>query len=200
MWVFSQLFVFQRSPKTGLAWEATSGRFSHPQAARDRIRPTQKGGFSAKSFGALLTLGWGAYLVLIETLGHGVTVAQLTLDQLVQVRILVPQLAGGVRSRQARRRHAFGCRAASRFLAASFTFAIKGGMSVAFAVKISGTFVSAPEAAKELGMTPSRVYQMLQAGEISGIRAGRSWLIPVAEVKRLKAIPKTTGRPRISER
>ncbi len=132
------------------------------------------------------------------TLGHGVTAAQLTLDQLVQVRILVPQLEGGVRSREARS-NSSGAWLLGRLPFFLHDFIAAGkleGMSMALLEE----YVTLPEAAQEIGITPGRLRQMLRAGELEGEKVGPVWVIPRSEVERLKNTPRTTGRPRIGER
>ncbi len=61
-------------------------------------------------------------------------------------------------------------------------------------------YVTLPEAAQEIGITPGRLRQMLRAGELEGEKVGPVWVIPRSEVERLKNTPRTTGRPRIGER
>lgn len=49
------------------------------------------------------------------------------------------------------------------------------------------SYLSTPDAARELGLTEGRIRQMLRAGEIRGEKLGRRlWAIPSAEVDRLK--------------
>lgn len=58
--------------------------------------------------------------------------------------------------------------------------------------------ISVTQAAKELGLTPARVRQMCNRGEIpSAFRLGNSWAIPRAAVERLKFRPRP-GRPKKS--
>jgi len=71
-------------------------------------------------------------------------------------------------------------------------------MSVGLKIARPGEFVSTDEAARILGMTPGRVCQLLRAGEMQGQKIGRRvWVIPRAEVERIKRIPQKVGRPRI---
>lgn len=59
-------------------------------------------------------------------------------------------------------------------------------------------FYTITEAAKVIGLTPSRLRQMLGTGDLEGMKAGpRAWLIPKKEVERLKKLPQTVGRPRV---
>lgn len=69
-------------------------------------------------------------------------------------------------------------------------------------VSINGLqYVTVPEAAKLIGITPGRLCQMLRAGDAKGYKAGpRAWLMPKSEVRRLKNKPQTTGRPRVGKR
>lgn len=53
------------------------------------------------------------------------------------------------------------------------------------------------EAAEEIGITPSRLRQMLRAGIAKGEKvAPRAWLLARKEVDRLKKTPSKRGRPR----
>jgi len=57
------------------------------------------------------------------------------------------------------------------------------------------TFLSSQEAADALGITDSRVRQMLLAGEMSGQKLGkRMWAIPQAEVDRAKKAREATSQ------
>lgn len=63
-----------------------------------------------------------------------------------------------------------------------------------------GNFVSVPEAADILGCTVGRVRQMLLAGELAGKKFNeKAWAIEKRAVEKLAKIPRTKGRPRISE-
>lgn len=60
-----------------------------------------------------------------------------------------------------------------------------------------GEFVNVQEAAEIIGCTDGRVRQLLQVGEIDGIKANRrAWLIRRSEAERVRDIEHTTGRPR----
>jgi excisionase family DNA binding protein len=57
-------------------------------------------------------------------------------------------------------------------------------------------YVSIKEAADMLGLSPSRVYEYVEDGRLSSVRAAHVILIPVDEVKNFK--PGIAGRPRKS--
>src|SRR5713226_1577555 len=57
-------------------------------------------------------------------------------------------------------------------------------------------YVSIKEAAEMLGLSPSRVYEYVEDGRLSSVRAAHVILIPVEEVKNFK--PNIAGRPRKS--
>ena len=57
-------------------------------------------------------------------------------------------------------------------------------------------YVSIKEAAEILGLSPSRVYEYVEDGRLSSVRAAHVILIPVEEVKNFK--PNIAGRPRKS--
>src|SRR6266566_4326530 len=57
-------------------------------------------------------------------------------------------------------------------------------------------YVSIKEAAEMLGLSPSRVYEYVEDGRLSSVRAAHVILIPVEEVKNFK--PSIAGRPRKS--
>jgi excisionase family DNA binding protein len=57
-------------------------------------------------------------------------------------------------------------------------------------------YVSIKEAAEMLGLSPSRVYEYVENGRLSSVRAAHVILIPVNEVKNFK--PGVSGRPRKS--
>ena len=57
-------------------------------------------------------------------------------------------------------------------------------------------YFSIKEAAKLLGLSPSRVYEYVEDGRLSSVRAAHVILIPVEEVKTFK--PNISGRPRKS--
>ncbi len=61
-------------------------------------------------------------------------------------------------------------------------------------------FFGVTEAAAEIGITPSRLRQMLRAGLAKGEKiAPRAWLLPKKEVDRLKKNPSKRGRPRTGD-
>lgn len=64
-------------------------------------------------------------------------------------------------------------------------------------VKLSD-YVTPVQAAKIIGCTKGRVYQMLRKGEIPGVLpiTERSKLIPRKEAERISKSPADTGRPR----
>ena len=57
-------------------------------------------------------------------------------------------------------------------------------------------YIPIKEAAEMLGLSPSRVYEYVEDGRFSSVRAGHVILIPVNEVKNFK--PGIAGRPRKS--
>jgi excisionase family DNA binding protein len=57
-------------------------------------------------------------------------------------------------------------------------------------------YVSIKEAAEMLGLSPSRVYEYVEDGRLSSVRAAHVILIPIEEVKSFK--PNIAGRPRKS--
>lgn len=57
-------------------------------------------------------------------------------------------------------------------------------------------YVSIKEAAEMLGLSPSRVYEYVEDGRLSSVRAAHVILIPVEEVRTFK--PNIAGRPRKS--
>lgn len=57
-------------------------------------------------------------------------------------------------------------------------------------------YVSIKEAAEMLGLSPSRVYEYVEDGRLSSVRAAHVILIPVEEVKNFR--PAIAGRPRKS--
>jgi len=57
--------------------------------------------------------------------------------------------------------------------------------------------VTVKEAAQLAGMTEGRIYQLLSAGEVNGIKLhGKAWLIPLSEAARLRDSESRVGRPR----
>jgi excisionase family DNA binding protein len=57
-------------------------------------------------------------------------------------------------------------------------------------------YVSIKEAAKILGLSPSRIYEYVEDGRLSSVRAAHVILIPLQEVELFK--PNISGRPRKS--
>jgi excisionase family DNA binding protein len=57
-------------------------------------------------------------------------------------------------------------------------------------------YLSIKEAAEKLGLSPSRVYEYVEDGRLSSVRAAHVILIPLVEVENFK--PKLSGRPRRS--
>ena len=64
-------------------------------------------------------------------------------------------------------------------------------------IKLQGEYYGIAEAAQIIGVSTSRLRQMIRE---EGVRAicisERVWLMESAEVERVKAIPQKTGRPR----
>ena len=66
---------------------------------------------------------------------------------------------------------------------------------------MAGQFLSATQAASELGVSPGRIRQLLEAGQLPGTKIGRDWLIRRAHVERYRALPPgRKGRPRTLRR
>ena len=58
-------------------------------------------------------------------------------------------------------------------------------------------FLTPNEAADVIGCTDGRVRQLLRDGKLLGQKIGeRMWLIPEAEVRKMRDLPVETGRPR----
>lgn len=69
------------------------------------------------------------------------------------------------------------------------------GMSVS--IELSGIYLGIGEAAKQIGVTDSRLRQMIRNQEVKAICVSdRVWLMEKAEVDRIKSMPQKTGRPR----
>lgn len=59
-----------------------------------------------------------------------------------------------------------------------------------------GPFMSAAQASRELGISPSRVTRMLDAGILEGYRSGRRTFVTEKSVRMRKESPRPSGRPR----
>src|SRR6266487_5246997 len=57
-------------------------------------------------------------------------------------------------------------------------------------------YISIKQAATMLGLSPSRVYEYVEDGRLSSVRAAHVILIPIEEIRNFK--PKLSGRPRRS--
>lgn len=57
-------------------------------------------------------------------------------------------------------------------------------------------YLSVRQAAAEIGVSDSRVRQLLLSGDMDGIKTNWSWIIHRSEVERVKANKPATGRPR----
>lgn len=55
--------------------------------------------------------------------------------------------------------------------------------------------IGVKEAAERLGIDPSRVRQLLRAGELPGRQVGRAWLVAAEDVARLESQQRLGGRP-----
>jgi len=55
--------------------------------------------------------------------------------------------------------------------------------------------IAVKDAAQRLGITESRVRQLLHAGDLAGRRVGRSWLVAAEDVARLERQHRRPGRP-----
>ena len=51
------------------------------------------------------------------------------------------------------------------------------------------------DAARQLGVSPRRVHQMVAAGRLDGLRIGRSWVLDRADVQRIALSRREAGRP-----
>ena len=56
--------------------------------------------------------------------------------------------------------------------------------------------VTAKEAAQQLGYSRRHVYRLLKDGKMQGQQWAREWMIPEAEIRRLKALQDEHGRLR----
>lgn len=66
-------------------------------------------------------------------------------------------------------------------------------------IELRGKYMGIREAAREIGVSESRLRQMILDGSAFAISfSSRVWIMEEREVYRLKSIPKTTGRPRKS--
>lgn len=62
---------------------------------------------------------------------------------------------------------------------------------------LNGSFLGVTEAARAIGITTSRLRQMLRAKLVRGEKVGpRAWLVSKKEVERLRKNPSKRGRPR----
>jgi excisionase family DNA binding protein len=66
--------------------------------------------------------------------------------------------------------------------------------------KVAEDFLTVAQAAEVIGCTEGRVRQLIREGKISGIQelSERIRLIPRSQAEKLRDIPHTVGRPRIS--
>ncbi|WP_179500775.1 helix-turn-helix domain-containing protein [Nocardioides daedukensis] len=55
--------------------------------------------------------------------------------------------------------------------------------------------IAVKEAAQRLGVSESRIRQLLVAGDLHGRRMGRAWLIDSDDVARLQGQQRRPGRP-----
>ena len=60
-----------------------------------------------------------------------------------------------------------------------------------------GEWLSVAQVAALLGLSPSRVQQLLRTGQIPGRKVGRDWILRRGLVEQFKALPPgSPGRPR----
>jgi len=52
------------------------------------------------------------------------------------------------------------------------------------------------EAAKLIGVTPGRIWQLIQSKELPGVRVGTLWLVPEKELEKFRVRRTKVGRPR----
>ena len=57
-------------------------------------------------------------------------------------------------------------------------------------------FLTTQEAAKRIGVTPGRIWQLIKSGEVKAERVGYFWLVPENEVDKFRDRPSKVGRPR----
>ncbi len=61
----------------------------------------------------------------------------------------------------------------------------------------AGDWITAEQAASELGVSTGRVRQLLASGQLPGRRFGRAWVIRRGDLERYRALPPgTKGSPR----
>jgi len=61
----------------------------------------------------------------------------------------------------------------------------------------TGVLLTTAEAAKLIGVTTSRVRQLLISGQMQGVKITQNaWLVPESEAKKFASRGKTVGRPR----
>lgn len=58
------------------------------------------------------------------------------------------------------------------------------------------SFLSVPEAAKQLGVTGARIRQLLISKEMAGSKLGQNWAIPENEIQNYKKNLLPSGRKR----
>lgn len=56
-------------------------------------------------------------------------------------------------------------------------------------------FLTTKQAAEKLNLDPSRIRQMILAGQIQAEKVGRDNFIPESEIERMKKTKRPTGRP-----
>jgi excisionase family DNA binding protein len=57
-------------------------------------------------------------------------------------------------------------------------------------------YLTTLEAAKRLGVSDTRIRQMLRDGVIIGEKFGRSYMVPEFEIERLEKLDRRPGRPK----
>jgi len=57
-----------------------------------------------------------------------------------------------------------------------------------------GNILDVRETAKRLGYHPDHIYRLIKAGKIKATRFGKSWMITIPEIERVKSLQDEYGR------
>ena len=63
-------------------------------------------------------------------------------------------------------------------------------------VDLSGPSITAADAARELGVTPARVSQLIADGRLDARRVGSTALVSKSSMEAYSSTPRASGRPR----